>query len=114
MVAINYQTRAKSYGPRSNDQQSTSQLGYTKESCRSRRDTFVVSEQFTESFVADYLLAISKRIINLGPLPRKRSIVQCLMRAKLVVIVEVRSDKVVEVLLAKDDEEAQALCLIWT
>ncbi len=54
------------------------------------------------------LLVFSEWIIQLRPLSSKRLVAQRLVRPQLVVIVQVRRDKIVEVLLAKDREEIQA------
>jgi len=83
--------------------------GNSEKKNHSSSHTFIVSQQATKRFVADDLLTFGKRIINCGPIPSKRSVVQSLMRPHRVVINFVRRDEIIEVPLTEDDEEIQAL-----
>ena len=106
MVAFSQPERLILYQPRSNKSCSTVELhrDYRKRGDL-RSHTLVVAEQATQLFVTNDLLIDGEWIIQLRPLPRERPIVQGLMWPQLVVIIEVRRDKIVEVLLAKDREE---------
>jgi len=110
MVAINQPTRSKSNQLRSSKLQSASERsGNLEKRNHSSSHTFVVPQQATKFFVANDLLTFGKRVVNRRPLPSKRSVVQGLMRTNFVVVLQVRSDEVIEVLLAEDSEKVQAL-----
>lgn len=58
-----------------------------------------------KGFIADDLFALGERVIIIGPLPSERFILQSLVWSEFIVISDVRSNEMVEMLPAKDDEE---------
>ena len=68
-----------------------------------------MTKQSAESFVADDLFVVRKRLVDDRPGLCERPVLQRLVRRQLVVVVQVRSDQIVKVLLAENDEEIQTL-----
>jgi hypothetical protein len=67
-----------------------------------------MTQQSAKLFVTNDLLLSREWIINLSPVPSERSIVQRLMWSQLVVKICITRDKMIEVLLAKDNEIVEA------
>jgi len=110
MVAINERKQLRSSQQRSSKLRSANKRsGNSEKRNHSSSYTFIVPQQATKFFVANNLLAFGERIINCRPVPSKRPVVQGLMRPHRVVINFVRSNEVIEMLLAKDNEVIQAL-----
>ena len=110
MVAFAQSEQSISCQPRSGEHPFTSELRRrSEERRRLRRDAFVMTKQPAESFVADDLLTVRKWLIDDWPGTCERPVLQRLVRSQLVVVVQIRSDQIVEVLLAKNGEEIQAL-----
>lgn len=108
MVAFAQPERLILYQPRSKKSRSTGEVHHDSEKKRhSRGHTLVVAEQSTELLMTNDLLVFSEWIIQLRPLSSERLVVQRLMRPQLVVIVQIRSNQIVEMLLAKDRKEIQ-------
>jgi len=59
--------------------------------------------------MADDLLAFSKWFIFIRPFSGERSILQPLVWPEFIVKADIRSNEMIEVLLAEDNEEIQAL-----
>jgi len=87
MVAINQirQPRSNQLGSRTQRSASNRSWHLNKRS-DSSSDALIVSQQATEFFVANDPLTFGERIINCGPLPGKRPVVQGLMWAQLVIL----------------------------
>jgi len=77
----------------------------------SRCNSLVVSQNATERFVADDLFVLGKRHIFIEPVSSEWPVVLRLMRTRFVVKLGVTRNKMIEVLLAEDDEESQAFIL---
>lgn len=71
--------------------------------------SFVVLQHATEPLAADDLLALARRVIDLGPDTEQRLVVFPLVRTTGVIIIAIGRDKMVEVTEAEDDEPVQAL-----
>jgi len=110
MVAISQPKQPKTNQLRSSKLRSTSDRSWNVEGDgNSSSDAFIVPQQAAKFFVANDLLTCGERIIDRRPLPSKRPVVQSLMRTNFVVVLQVRSNEVIEVFLAKDSEIIQAL-----
>jgi len=106
MVAISQRKQPRSNQKRSSKLRSASDRSWDvdERSNSSSSHAFIVPQQATKFFVANDLLTCGERIINSRPVLSKRPVVQGLMRSNFVVKNFVRSNEVIEVLFAKDNE----------
>jgi hypothetical protein len=71
--------------------------------------SLVVLEQSTQARMADNLLALLQRFVNVVPWPGEESVANALVRSQSVVVIGERRYKKVKMPLAEHDEVAQTL-----
>ncbi len=110
MVAINQPKQARFCQPHSDKRRSNRGLHrHFQERSYSGSNLLIVPQQSTEQFVADDLLAVSERLILIGPLPSEWPIIQGLVRTNFVVEFLIGRDNGVKVFLAEDQENVEGL-----
>lgn len=111
MIAASKPTRPNSNSPRSGEREALADRQCEQKVRCLRGDTLIVLEHAAQSLVADNPLVIAERLINVGPLTNQRSVADAvtLMRPNAVVMAEILGNEKIDVLLAEDQEEVEAL-----